>query len=172
MCFYCKYKFVLLCFDRMETTVAPFMDSQIKRSIAYFDLEKMLSSSIDTRNYRPPMSYYRQLMSGGNLMTVGPNCGGATLDFSQFIESCLGVTVQKTTTLTATFTETFIFSTGYTTMTISGCTPTLFLYQYCNEITTTPYWETSTEPWLSSTGTVFLPDLLTSPTYNGSSDNV
>jgi len=79
-------------------------------------------------------------MSGGNLITVGPNCGGATLDFSQFMESCLGVTVQRTTTLTATFTETFTESTGYTTMTVAGCTPVGFPYPNCNEMTTsTPF---------------------------------
>ena len=150
----------------METTAAPVMNIQSKRSID-FDLEKMLSSSIDTRNYRPSMAYYRQLMSGGNLITVGPNCGGVTLDFSQFMESCLGVTVQKTTTLTATFTETFIFSTGYTTMTISGCTPTLFPYKNCNEITTALYdWGQSFIP-----GVIVLPED-TSPTYSGSLDSV
>ena len=123
-------------FERIENTAAPVFDVQIKRA-KVLDPEMIVSSSIDPKNYRSSINYYRQLMSGGNLITVGPNCGGATLDFSQFMESCLGVTVQRTTTLTATFTETFTQSTGYTTMTVAGCTPVGFPYPNCNEITTT-----------------------------------
>lgn len=106
----------------------------------------IVSSSIDVKNYRSSLNYYRQLMSGGNLITVGPNCGGATLDFSQFMESCLGVTVQRTTTLTATFTETVTFSSGFTTMTVAGCTPTGFkqLYPNCHDIAQTQFLQENT----------------------------
>lgn len=41
------------------------------------------------------------------------------------------MTVQETTTLTATFTQTETLSSGYTTMTVLGCTPAGFLYAYC-----------------------------------------
>jgi hypothetical protein len=121
--------------NSIETSLAPDFDGKMKRSSGS-DPEMILSSSFDTKNDRSSLNYYRQLMSSGNLITVGPNCGGATLDFSQFMESCLGVTVQRTTTLTATFTETFTQSTGYTTMTVAGCTPVGFPYPNCNEITT------------------------------------
>ena len=57
----------------------------------------------------------------------------STVNFSQFL-SCLGMTVQQTTTLTATFTETSIYSNGYVTMTVAGCTPVGFPYQYCPTI--------------------------------------
>jgi hypothetical protein len=64
-----------------------------------------------------------------NAITVG-NCGQSTVNFSQFL-SCLGMTVQETTTLTATFTETTTLSAGFTTMTVLGCLPARFPYEYC-----------------------------------------
>jgi hypothetical protein len=54
----------------------------------------------------------------------------STVNFSEFL-SCLGMTVQETTTLTATFTETSTLSAGYTTMTVLGCLPARFPYEYC-----------------------------------------
>ena len=41
------------------------------------------------------------------------------------------MTVQETTTLTATFTETSTLSAGYTTMTVLSCLPARFPYEYC-----------------------------------------
>lgn len=52
------------------------------------------------------------------------------LNFSQFL-SCVGLTVQETTTLMATFTATETVTTGYTTMTVAGCTPYGFPYVRC-----------------------------------------
>jgi hypothetical protein len=54
----------------------------------------------------------------------------STVNFSEFL-SCLGMTVQETTTLTATFTETTTLSIGYNRMTVMGCTPAGFPYIYC-----------------------------------------
>jgi len=59
----------------------------------------------------------------------------STVNFSEFL-SCLGMTVQETTTLTATFTQTTTLSSGYTTMTVAGCTPAGFPYIYCPETST------------------------------------
>jgi hypothetical protein len=93
----------------------------------------MISSSFDD-SYLNTMNIFRQLASKGsnNVISVG-NCGMSTVNFSQFL-SCLGLTVQETTTLTATFTET-ITSMGpnYNTMTILGCTPAGFPYRYCQK---------------------------------------
>jgi hypothetical protein len=57
----------------------------------------------------------------------------STVNFSEFL-SCLGMTVQETTTLTATFTQTTTLSSGYTTFTVAGCTPAGFPYSYCPEM--------------------------------------
>lgn len=70
------------------------------------------------------------------------------LDFSQFL-SCIGLIVQETTTLNATFTVTKTISTGYTTMTVAGCTPSGFPYKRCpapfnDTINTTTPVDTST----------------------------
>lgn len=43
------------------------------------------------------------------------------------------MTIQETTTLTATFTQTETLSSGYTTMTVLGCSPAGFPYSYCPE---------------------------------------
>ena len=77
---------------------------------------------------------FRQLATRGrnNVISVG-DCGMSTVNFSQFL-SCLGLTVQQTTTLTATFTETVVSSSGYTTFTVAGCTPAGFPYEYCPKI--------------------------------------
>nr|CAH0101192.1 unnamed protein product [Daphnia galeata] len=69
------------------------------------------------------------IASRNNVITVG-NCGMSTVNLSQFL-SCLGMTVQETTTLTATFTLTSTLSSGYNKMTVSGCTPAGFSYPYC-----------------------------------------
>ncbi len=87
-------------------------------------------SSFDDSFYNT-QNNIRQLAIRGrnNVISVG-NCGMSTVNFSEFL-SCLGMTVQETTTLTATFTETSIRSTGYHTWTVMGCTPAGFPYQYC-----------------------------------------
>ncbi|XP_046657548.1 uncharacterized protein LOC124350761 [Daphnia pulicaria] len=78
-------------------------------------------------NYRQPVV----TRGRNNVISVG-DCGMSTVNFSEFL-SCLGLDVQQTTTLTATFTETSILSTGYTTMTVLGCTPAGFPYPSCSE---------------------------------------
>jgi hypothetical protein len=88
-------------------------------------------SSFDDSFYNT-QNNIRQLAIRGrnNVISVG-NCGMSTVNFSEFL-SCLGMTVQETTTLTATFTETSIRSiTAYNTWTVMGCTPAGFPYQYC-----------------------------------------
>lgn len=89
-------------------------------------------SSLDDASYSG--NHYRQpVVTRGrnNVISVG-DCGMSTVNFSEFL-SCLGLDVQQTTTLTATFTETSILSTGYTTMTVLGCTPAGFPYPSCSE---------------------------------------
>jgi hypothetical protein len=130
--------------------LAPDFDGKFKRSSESHS-EMILSSSFDTKNYRSSLNHYRQLLSGGNLITVGPNCGGATLDFSQFMESCLGVTVQRTTTLTATFTATSTWSYGFTTMTVAGCTPVGFPYPNCQDIVVPFFQENTTDDYYNAT---------------------
>jgi hypothetical protein len=117
--------FLLSC--RVEATPAP-------RSPRFNSKDfnsQMISSSFDD-SYLNTMNIFRQLASKGsnNVISVG-DCGMSTVNFSQFL-SCLGLTVQETTTLTATFTET-ITSIGpnYNTMTVRGCTPAGFPYRYC-----------------------------------------
>ena len=111
---------------RVETTPAPrtsrFNSKDFKNHV--------ISSSFDD-SYFNNMNLFRQLAATNrnNVVTVG-NCGMSTVNFSQFL-SCLGMTVQETTTLTATFTETTTFSDGYNTMTVVGCTPSGFSYPYC-----------------------------------------
>ncbi len=83
-----------------------------------YNADETIFSSLDDRYFR-------------NSITVG-DCGQSTINFSQFL-SCLGLTVQQTTTLTATFTETVVSSSGYITFTVAGCTPAGFPYVYCSE---------------------------------------
>lgn len=66
-----------------------------------------------------------------NVITVG-DCGGSVVNCSQFL-SCLGLTVQETTTLTATFTVTYIYDdySGFKTITVGGCFPDDFPFYSC-----------------------------------------
>ena len=98
----------------------------------FYNAERIFSSFDD--NYYNTLNIFRQLSAKGrnNIITVG-DCGKSTVNFSQFL-SCLGLTVQETTTLTATFTETMTLSSGYTTMIVGGCTPAGFPYAYCPSI--------------------------------------
>ena len=111
-----------------------------------FDPDIILSPSIINFQYHwqdwPIINFYRQILSNNNLITVGPNCAGATVDFSQLLQSCLGVTVQTTTTLTATLIETVTLSTGYTTITVGGCMPIHFPYSSCRSTTSSDDWST------------------------------
>ena len=117
----------MLC--RVETTDAP----DLPRS--RFNADTIFSSFDDS--YSSALTIFRQLEARGrnNIITVG-DCGMSTVNFSEFL-SCLGMTVQETTTLTATFTETTTLSSGYTTMTVLGCTPAGFPYLYCPTTSTT-----------------------------------
>ncbi len=87
-------------------------------------------------DYQKYQNIFRQLAAKdkkNNVISVG-DCGMSTVNFSQFL-FCLGMTVQETTTLTATFTETMTLSSGYATMTVLGCTPAGFPYSYCPRAT-------------------------------------
>ncbi|KAI9553397.1 hypothetical protein GHT06_021300 [Daphnia sinensis] len=78
------------------------------------------------------LELFRQLIVNERSITVG-DCGQSTVDFNQFL-SCLGLIVQQTKTVTATFTETVTLSTGYTTIgVVWGCTPASCPYVFCND---------------------------------------
>jgi hypothetical protein len=90
-------------------------------------------------SFQKYQNIFKQLAAKGrhNVVSVG-DCGMSTVNFSEFL-NCLGMTVQETTTLTATFTETYTSFSDYNTMTIAGCTPAGFPYSYCpeNDVSTT-----------------------------------
>jgi hypothetical protein len=86
------------------------------------------------QNVLPLFRHFSKSVGRNNVVSVG-NCGMSTVNFSEFL-SCLGMTVQQTTTITATFTETFTLSAGYATMTVAGCTPAGFPYLYCSKTAT------------------------------------
>lgn len=91
---------------RIETTAAPVaIDSRL-------DSNSLRSSLNEDMEYRTSQILFRQLVSNGrnNLFTGGQS----VVNFSQFM-ACLGLSMQDTTTLTATFTETKTISTGFTT---------------------------------------------------------
>lgn len=104
---------------RIEPTVAPLTFRSLVDSNA-------ILSSFNDDSYRTSVNIFRQLAVKGrnNRIPVG-NCGMSTVNLSQLL-SCLGLTVQETTTLTATFTITKTLSSGFTTLTIAGCTPAGF----------------------------------------------
>ncbi|XP_057378560.2 uncharacterized protein LOC130700528 [Daphnia carinata] len=107
----------------IETTRAPRLTTKRYNS-------ETVRSSFDN-SYSASVNIFRQLAAKhrSNKITVG-DCGLSTVNLSQFL-SCLGMTLQETTTLTATFRQTETLSSGYTTMTVLGCTPTAFPYTYC-----------------------------------------
>ena len=90
-----------------------------------YNADETIFSSLDDGYLHHPQNIFRYSI------TVG-DCGQSTINFSQFL-SCLGLTVQQTTRLTATFTETVVSSSGYITFTVAGCTPSGFPYVYCSE---------------------------------------
>uniref|UniRef100_A0A0P5N3Q1 Uncharacterized protein n=1 Tax=Daphnia magna TaxID=35525 RepID=A0A0P5N3Q1_9CRUS len=95
----------------------------------FYNSEKVIGSFDDT--YFNSQNIFRQIAAKGrsNKITVG-DCGQSTVNLSQFL-ACLGMTVQETTTLTATFTELETVSSGTVIMTVKGCTPAGFPYTYC-----------------------------------------
>jgi len=115
---------------RIEPTAVP-------RSISPSDIFRgngkvanKVYSSLDDSFFNS-QNIFRQLATRGrdNVISVG-DCGMSTVNFSEFL-SCLGMTVQETTTLTATITETYIYSSGYNKWTVMGCTPAGFPFLYC-----------------------------------------
>ncbi len=115
---------------RIEPTVAPLTF----RSLA--DSSNVIASSIDDDSYHTSVNIFRQLAVKGrnNRIPVG-DCGMTIVNLSQLL-SCLGLTVQETTTLTATFTITKTLSSGFTTMTVGGCTPAGFPVLSCPTVNT------------------------------------
>ena len=65
-----------------------------------------------------------------NSIVVSSSCAGEPLNFSELL-TCIGVTVQQTTTLTATLTVTQTTVFGFTEITLGGCTPANFPYPSC-----------------------------------------
>jgi hypothetical protein len=123
-------------------------------SLDFFNANPIVGSMDDS--YQKYHNLFHRLSSKdqkNNVISVG-NCGMSTVNFSQFL-SCLGLTVQETTTLTATFTKTQILYSGYNKMTVKNCTPAGFPYQYCP-----PEAIPATSPTTSTSTTV----VTTSPT--------
>ncbi|EFX85914.1 hypothetical protein DAPPUDRAFT_237437 [Daphnia pulex] len=126
----------------IETTAAPVaIDSRIDSNLLW-------SSFNEDMEYRTSPNLFRQLVSNGcnNLFTVGQS----VVNLSQFL-ACLGLSLQDTTTLTATFTETKTISTGFTTFTIAGCTPAGFPYTTCPQGTSSTTTTTNTNTTTTNT---------------------
>ena len=68
-----------------------------------------------------------------NSIVVSSSCAGEPLNFSELL-TCIGVTVQQTTTLTATLTITSTTTSGTTEIIIGGCTPLNFPYPRCTPL--------------------------------------
>ncbi|XP_046657556.1 uncharacterized protein LOC124350769 [Daphnia pulicaria] len=115
----------------VEATTAPRAERALS-ALDYYNADRIFSSFDDS--YLNKQNLFRQLSNRGrnNVISVG-NCGMSTVNFSQFL-SCLGLTVQETTTLTATFTDTIFTGTKYNTMTVKHCTPAGFPYAFCDKI--------------------------------------
>jgi hypothetical protein len=102
-------------------------------SLDFFNVNPIVGSMDDS--FQKYQNLFHQLSSKDKknyVISVG-NCGMSTVNFSQFL-SCLGLTVQETTTLTATFTDTIFTGTKYNTMTVKHCTPAGFPYAFCDKI--------------------------------------
>ncbi|EFX85985.1 hypothetical protein DAPPUDRAFT_308992 [Daphnia pulex] len=108
----------------VEATTAPRAERALLSALDYYNADRIFSSFDDS--YLNKQNLFRQLSNRGrnNVISVG-NCGMSTVNFSQFL-SCLGLTVQETTTLTATFTDTSFTGTTHNTMTVKHCTPAGF----------------------------------------------
>ena len=68
-----------------------------------------------------------------NSIVVSSSCAGEPLNFSELL-TCIGVTVQQTTTLTATLTITSTTTSGFTEIIVGGCTPLNFPYPLCTPL--------------------------------------
>ncbi|KAK4012585.1 hypothetical protein OUZ56_024825 [Daphnia magna] len=147
---------VIESYDNLEiapSAVLGIQPTPVPRAIHRLYPERVSSSFDDT--YFKSQNIFRQLAAKGhsNKITVG-DCGLSTVNLSQFL-ACLGMTVQETTTLTATFTETKTVSEGYTIMTIAGCLPVRFPYISCTAVQEGPS-TSSVEPTTpeTTTGTI------------------
>jgi hypothetical protein len=124
----------LFVFDsrRVEATKAP-RALNFNSNFNNYQQQQVASSFDDS--YTNYVNLFRTLSTtrgrNNNVISVG-NCGLQTVNISEFL-SCLGMTLQETTTLTATFTEISTISSGYNVMTVLGCTPAGFNYEYCPE---------------------------------------
>ena len=120
-------------YSLIEATPVARVPRNMGGSFQRYNPNQKVFSSFDDAYYYNSGNILQELTakkSGrNNVITVG-DCGMSTVNFSQFL-SCLGMTVQETTTLTATFTQTSTYSSGYSTMTVMGCTPSGFSYPYC-----------------------------------------
>ena len=129
-------KILIITFNRITTSILG-LNCSVEATPAplvmrpNYNSERIFSSFDDNNNYFNSLNVFRQLVVKGrnNIITVG-DCGKSTVDFVHFL-SCLGLTVQETTTLTATFTQTLTLSSGFTTFTVNGCTPFGFPYIFC-----------------------------------------
>ncbi|EFX85958.1 hypothetical protein DAPPUDRAFT_308998 [Daphnia pulex] len=131
----------------IEPTAAPLTF----RSLA--DSSNVIASSFDDNSFHTSVNIFRQLAVKGrnNRIPVG-DCGMKIVNLSQLL-SCLGLTVQETTTLTATFTITKTLSSGFTTMTVAGCTPAGFPVLSCPTVnTSTPPTTPTTTTTTTTTG--------------------
>ena len=121
-------------YSLIEATPVARVPRNMGGSFQRYNPNQKVFSSFDDAYYYNSGNILQELTakkSGrNNVITVG-DCGMSTVNFSQFL-SCLGLNVQQTTTLTATFTETATYSSGYTTMTVLGCTPADFPYPSCS----------------------------------------
>ena len=111
---------------RVETTPAPRSHDFNSKDFKNY----MIASSFEEAHFNNVNPFRQLAIQGRNNVITVDNCGMSTVNLSQFL-SCLGMTVQETTTLTATFTQTTTLSSGYNKMTVSGCTPAGFSYPYC-----------------------------------------
>ena len=110
----------------LESTARDEQLEDSKRQIVLTDLSSSIDDDIDDDKSGI-------VPRGGRQISISFGCVNSTFLASQFLESCLGFTVQQTTTLTATFSETITLSTGYTTLTVGGCTPIGFPYPECED---------------------------------------
>jgi hypothetical protein len=146
---------------RIESTPVPMLPifQRDIGSLDFFNANPIVGSMDDS--YQKYHNLFHRLSSKdkkNNVISVG-DCGMSTVNFSQFL-SCLGLTVQETTTLTATFTKTQILYSGYNKMTVKNCTPAGFPYQYCPQeaiptTTTSTSTTVTTSPTLDTTPVAF-----------------
>ena len=111
----------------MESTL---LQKQLQDSRQHILLESSKEEEDDNLTNQS-MVFGRQIS-----ITVGSRCANSTFNFSEFLEACLGIVVQKTTTLTAAITVTLTLK-KYATIFVGGCTPLYFPYTECPDFFTT-----------------------------------